>query len=173
MAEGVGDRKPEDQFVRSIHDLYGVVARMLAARREYGADVSGRAECLTIGGLHVRKVEPEFVAAQLLARTPDVKEKARHDTPFIRRACRTRAIMIRPRGTCLSGWDNRLAFLTQALWVPASRNGSPVDGRVRRSAAIQNPGMEKQPGQGTTSSVSQTANGKSQGIKHATVRFID
>ena len=82
--------------------------------------------------------------------------------------------MVRPRRTCLSGWDNHLAFLAPrpsgSLHIAATAPSTsgpkgPQPSKIR--------GWSSGPGQVTASSVSQIANGKSQGIKHATVRFID
>jgi hypothetical protein len=61
-----------------ILDLNGMVPWILTLSCEYTDEISGGAQRMTAGRLHIGEVEAQFVTAPTVAVAADVKEKAQH-----------------------------------------------------------------------------------------------
>src|SRR5918993_4236010 len=111
MAEHLGERELANDFVRGVRDHDGVVLRTLVSGRELMSKVQSSPKRLTAGGLGVRTIKPQLVAAHSHTRVPDMEKESRHDPlpPRINRV----AMMIQSTGcACLLG-TIALHFVTE------------------------------------------------------------
>lgn len=74
----LGEWQAENQLAGDSLDLDGIVPQVLPLGDEPISEILGCADRFGAGGLHVREVETEFVAAAIEMVEPDMKEEPRH-----------------------------------------------------------------------------------------------